>query len=314
MGQLKYVIPMVQKKLLILTSPPASGKTYWIQSLQAIWDERLLVISPLRALANECIEKNGHTTDFMTPEEWMGKKVQRRVVIIDEFHLFFYWGDTFRPVMWEAFFEISQMADLIILLTATLSLEMREEMRAFSLHFDEIHWIDRGNQTLKYLPVRYIRAFSKMWLLEEIKRSKKNGTVKLIFCKFRNEVYELEKELTSLGFECLSCVGGEAGEMAAKLKIHPHPDFIICTTVLSHGVNLPEIQKIFFTYPLRNIDFWIQMVARGGRRGEKYQVYALEKPYDVKYSRIKNLLFLFLLTMRQKLSLRSLFPGKFDFG
>lgn len=305
---------MVQKKLLILTSPPASGKTYWIQSFQAIWDERLLVISPLRALANECIEKNGHTTDFMTPEEWMGKKVQRRVVIIDEFHLFFYWGDTFRPVMWEAFFEISQMADLIILLTATLSLEMREEMRAFSLHFDEIHWIDRGNQTLKYLPARYIRAFSKMWLMEEIKRSKKDGTVKLIFCKFRNEVYELEKELASLGFECLSCVGGEAGEMAVKLKLHPRPDFIICTTVLSHGVNLPEIQKIFFTYPLKNIDFWIQMVARGGRRGERYQVYALEKPYEIKYSKIKNLLFLFLLTMRQKLSLRSLFPGKFDFG
>jgi superfamily II DNA helicase RecQ len=137
---------MIQKKLLILTSPPASGKTYWIKSFQDTWEERLLVISPLRALANECSDKNGSTTDFMTPEEWMDKKTNRKVVIIDEFHLFFYWGDTFRPVMWEAFFEISQSAELMILLTATLSSEMKEEMAKFAHHFDEMMWIDHGNQ------------------------------------------------------------------------------------------------------------------------------------------------------------------------
>lgn len=305
---------MDRKKLLILTSPPASGKTYWIQSFQEQWAERLLVISPLRALANECIEKNGSTTDFMTPEEWMVKKTRREVVIIDEFHLFFYWGDTFRPVMWEAFFEISLHADLVILLTATLSPDMCDELKNFSLHFDEVNWLDRGNQRLKFFPSRYVKALSKEWILEEIRCSKKKESVKLIFCEYRNEVFQLEKELCSLGYQCISCVGGEASEMAKKLKDNPSPDFIISTTVLSHGVNLPDIQKIFFTYPLKNMDFWIQMVARGGRRGEKYEVYALERPYNLKYSRIKNIFILFLLTLRQKLSARSLFPGKFDFG
>jgi len=305
---------MIQKKLLILTSPPASGKTYWVKSFQDMWEERLLVISPLRALANECTEKNGSTTDFMTPEEWMVKKTKRKVVIIDEFHLFFYWGDTFRPVMWEAFFEISQSAELIILLTATLSPEMKIEIENFSQHFDEMMWIDHGNQKLKYLPARYIKAFSKEWILNEVRGSKKNESVKLIFCEYRNEVYQLEKELTNLDFKCISCVGGEAGEMALKLKLNPRPDFIISTTVLSHGVNLPDIRKIFFTYSLKNLDFWIQMVARGGRRGEKYEVFALEIPYHLKYSRLKNILLLLLFTARQKLSVRALFPGKFDFG
>lgn len=306
---------MIHRKLLILTSPPASGKTYWINSFQKSWEEeRLLVISPLRALANECTEKTGSTTDFMTPEEWRVKKPYRKVVIIDEFHLFFYWGDTFRPVMWETFYEIAQTAELIIVLTATLSENMRQELSLFSCHFDELTWIDHGNQKLKYLPGRYIKALSKEWILEEIRCSKKNESVKLIFCEFRNEVYQLEKELSALGFKCIGCVGGEAGEMAGKLKQTPCPDFIISTTVLSHGVNLPDIRKIFFTYSLKNVDFWIQMVARGGRRGESYEVFALERPYHLKYSLVKNFFILVLLTLRQKLSARTLFPGKFDFG
>ena len=272
------------------------------------------MISPLRALANECTTNNGSTTDFMTPEEWLVKKTQRKVVIIDEFHLFFYWGDTFRPKMWEAFYEMAETAELIIGLTATLSENMRTELTKFSCHFDEMIWIDRGNQKLKYLPVRYIKASSKEWILNEIRCSKKNESVKLIFCEFRHEVYQLEKELSESGFKCVGCVGGEAGSMGEKLKQIPHPDFIISTTVLSHGVNLPDIRKIFFTYSLKNLDFWIQMVARGGRRGETYEVFALEKPYNIKYSGLKNFFILLLLTLRQKLSWPGLFPGKFDFG
>lgn len=301
--------------LLVLTSPPASGKTFWINSFhQELKGERLLIISPLRALADECRQRWGEEMDFMTPEEWLMKKSSHRIVIFDEFHLFFYWGDSFRPLMWEVFFALSLHAEAVILLTATLSDDMRAEISRFSLHFDQVLWINHGNQHLKYVPARYIKAPDRHWLLAQIKGAKKKTSVKLIFCQYRQEVYQMEKELNSLGFTCLSCVGGESKFMAAKLQANPHPDFIISTTVLSHGVNLPQIKEIYFTYQVKNIDFWIQMVARGGRRGEKFVVFALEKPFTLKWNPLRNLVDIAWLSIKQKCSRHSLWGAPFDFG
>ena len=133
--------------LLILTSPPASGKTYWISTFHQSLEERpILVISPLRALADECKNNWPHSITVMTPEEWENKKNDHEIVIFDEFHLFFYWGDTFRFRMWEAFYQIVSGARLTILLTATLSEEIKSEVLNFRNHFDSIRWINCGNQ------------------------------------------------------------------------------------------------------------------------------------------------------------------------
>lgn len=293
--------------LLVLTAPPASGKTYWVTRLkEGLGTEKILFLSPLRALADECLQNWQDTVTVMTPEEWLRKKTFSSVVIIDEFHLFFYWGDTFRPLMWETFYEVTQKASLTILLTATLSPSMKQEISFFSSQFDSMIWLDRGNQRLKFYPEKYIKAPSRNWIMQQIKTQAKGKEVRLIFCRYRQEVRAVSEALVKLGYSCLSCVGGEAKEMKNKLRHTPRPDFIIATTVLSHGVNLPDIRKIFFLYPTENIDFWIQMVARGGRRGLSYQVFSLEKPFSVSWSPFKNFLLVALLTIKQKLSLRSL--------
>jgi ATP-dependent DNA helicase RecQ len=301
------------QQLLVLTSPPASGKTYWIASLkEALGDIEILVISPLRALADECREKWGSRIHVMTPEEWLGKRLYADVVIFDEFHLFFYWGDSFRPLMWEMFFEISLHTKLSILLTATLSPAMIDEIKNFSSQFDTLEWIDRGNQILKFKPRKYIKANSRRWIMDQIFHQKKNHKPKLIFCKFRNEVFDLEAKLVKDGFSCLTCVGGESKFMAGKLSQMPSPDYIVCTTVLSHGVNLPKIEKLYFTYKVENPDFWIQMVARGGRKGEEFQVFALEKPIGLEWGVWRNSFQLFILDIELKVS--SFFSFKsFDF-
>jgi superfamily II DNA or RNA helicase len=94
--------------------------------------------------------------------------------------------------------------------------------------------------------------------------------------------------------------------MAERLKAHPHPDYIISTTVLSHGVNLPDISKIYFLYVVENLDFWIQMTARGGRRGERYQVFALERPTDLNWSYLRNFIQVLWLGFKRKYSLSQL--------
>lgn len=287
--------------LILITSPPASGKTFWISRLKEEFSSiRILVISPLRALADECRANWQDSIDVMTPEEWLGKRVKRKIVIFDEFHLFFYWGDTFRERMWECFYELVQEADEVYLLTATLSEKMKSEISLFSSQFDRIWWIDRGNQCLKTKPSHYIKAPSRRWL-EKLIRQDESERVKLIFCQYREEVIKWEKELTHNGFNVVSCLGGESQFMRGKLAMTPRPDFIVSTTVLSHGVNLPTIEKIYFLYPVKNIDFWIQMVARGGRRGEAFTVFSLENPHGIKWNRGTNFLAVSWISLKMKL-------------
>ncbi|MFL5783273.1 MAG: DEAD/DEAH box helicase [Bacteriovoracaceae bacterium] len=274
-------------ELLILTSPPASGKTFWIESMAHATETQILVISPLRALADECRHKWKDKILVMTPEEWLLKKTQGEIVIFDEFHLLFYWGDSFRPLMWEVFESLSIEAKLVIGLTATFAPEMQEAMERFRCGFDEIYWRDAGNQSLKWTPERYYKVHRS--LLHRSIFGLPLERTSLIFCQYRHEVEIWEKKLSARGFRVWGCRGGEASAFSKRVQLEPAPDFIVATTVLSHGVNLPSIRRVFFLYPVGNKDFWIQMTARGGRRGEKFEVFALEPPHGLRWSKSKNL-------------------------
>jgi superfamily II DNA helicase RecQ len=287
-------------ELLVLTAPPASGKTHLISSLIQEIDQTLLVISPLRALANECLSNWGSSCVVMTPEEWLKKGKSARILILDEFHLYFYWGDSFRPQMWEAFYEMVQGTELVIFLTATLTKEMVEEIKKFNCHFDQITWLDHGNQQLKNKPYRYYKASSVRWIEKYLLNVSHSAGVNLIFCAYRSEVIKWEKLLKNQGHSVWTCVGGEASLFSLKVQSEKPPEFIIATTVLSHGVNLPNISRIFFLYPVKNLDFWIQMVARGGRRGENFEVFALENPVGIKWNRVLNSLAIARLSLKMK--------------
>jgi ATP-dependent DNA helicase RecQ len=298
--ELLNYLQRMQKDLLILTAPPASGKTHLIENLIQQFRETPLVISPLRALANECFIKWGPTCAVATPEEWLNKKRKSNIIIFDEFHLYFYWGDSFRPSMWEAFFEATQSAELVVLLTATLTAEMLKEIKLFGCQFDQMIWVNHGNQQLKYMPKRYTRAYDLKWMERLIESDLSSFGTSLIFCPYRADVEKWEKRLISRGKTVWSCVGGEAHLFSQKCQTETPPQFIVATTVLSHGVNLPTISQIFFLYPVRNLDFWIQMVARGGRRGESFVVYALENPIGIKWSQSLNFLAILRLSLRMK--------------
>jgi superfamily II DNA or RNA helicase len=48
---------------------------------------------------------------------------------------------------------------------------------------------------------------------------------------------------------------------------------IFSTTVLSHGVNLPPVRWIVFSYEEKNEAIFLQMRGRGGRRGQDFGVF-----------------------------------------
>lgn len=282
--------------LLLLTSPPASGKTFWIESLAKVSAEEILVISPLRALADECHLHWKGKIRVMTSEEWLMKKTFSSIVIFDEFHLLYYWGDTFRPVLWEVFLSLSLESQLVVGLTATLSEEMKRNVSLLAEGFNEIYWQDFGNQKLKFMPGEYFRLNKN--LIENCLIHLPAGKTTLVFCEFREEVLRWEKILRGRGHSVWTCRGGEAAAFGEKVRKENPPDYIICTTVLSHGVNLPTIKRVFLMYPVGNKDFWIQMVARGGRKGETYRVFALEPPHGLRWGRRQNLYLIGILRMR----------------
>jgi ATP-dependent DNA helicase RecQ len=289
--------------LIILTAPPASGKTFWMESFAKNFNNSVLFISPLRALAEECKKRSLGEYEIMTPEEWLKKRRHFPIVVIDEFHLFFYWGLSFRYQMWEAFYELVTQAELVIVLTATLTKDMRDEMALFQTQFDKIFWVDQGNQKLKFKPENYIKVPDLFFMQELVLSSVLDAPqTSLIFCQYRGEVRAWEERLNQKGYSVLSCVGGEAREFSNKLNFNQPPDFIVSTTVLSHGVNLPSIKRIFLTYPVKDINFWLQMIARGGRKGESFDVFALENPFELKWSSLFNFLAIQRLSLRIKIS------------
>lgn len=276
----------------ILIAPPAWGKT---QLLKKVFRDqgRFLFVSPLRALANEFssnlldeftvlnIEKmsdwkknDSQKIVITTPELLKDSSMidDQFTLIFDEFHLYFYWGMSFREEMWRALVDLCSLNRKIIGLTATLSNENLKTMQEQFVAYEyQVTILNLGNQKLKNTPqeICYLPMGAKnswTYFLQE------SENCVLIFCQYRKQVLELENKLQKNGLRVISCIGGGASEFSVKLKKIPCPQFILSTTVLSHGVNLPVIEQIIFTYPVKNFDFWIQMVGRGGRRGEKYKV------------------------------------------
>jgi len=302
---------------LILTAPPGWGKTYKLLWAIKKTDRKICFVFPLRALCDEVYlaaqKKNIHSLNIRdckslneiekikpklivsTPELIMNYELDEYLVILDEFHLFYYWGDSFREKMFEFFIEVTSLGNPIIFLTATLGEELKERLvMDLSYNYKNIIQLNMGNQELKNYPnkIYYYPKINKNFLHDEIFYVKKRTT--LIFCQYREEVKSLEDVLLKMGYHVLSCIGGEAKEFVEKLNLTSNLDFIIATSVVSHGVNLPAIKRIIFTYKVNNLDFYLQMVGRGGRDGGDFEIHTMNRDYFSKKLIIYGYLNIFL--------------------
>jgi superfamily II DNA or RNA helicase len=289
---------------IILTAPPGWGKTYKLLEAIKTSKRKVVFIFPLRALCDEVylksiefkipvinlrsvkdyelvLEKN-YDLIVTTPElVKFSDSLLEYVFILDEFHLFYYWGDSFRERMQEIYMEITSFSVPVIFLTATLGDKLKDRLvNELRLNYENIYQINMGNQLLKNYPnkIYLYPKYLQSWIKDDYKYSNKRGT-SLIFCKYRQEVKKVTNELRSMGYCVLSCVGGEAQGFVNILNTKDKIDFIVATSVISHGVNLPNIQNLYFTYKVENLDFYIQMVGRGGRSGEVFNIHVQNLNY-----------------------------------
>lgn len=311
---------LFQKGLFtLLTAPVAKGKTYAFSEFYKEHQMRVIFISPLRALAAEVYEKfsseknvfwlgdkegqKSSTTDqclnFISKKkallistvelledeflEMLTAESEEILFVFDEFHLFYIWGEGFRPILHDKWLAVLNTNHPVLALSATMN-ELVLKSLETDLHFYTNHWVhlNYGNQELYRRPskINIFKGHDKYTLERFFWRSLKTkeiNEVLLFFCSYRGEVDEMVELASRHGFRAIGCVGGEVEKFQTDLKnSNGKIDCIFSTIALSHGVNLPEIKKVFINYEVKNYDFWLQMVGRGGRQGSAYEVYCFD--------------------------------------
>lgn len=292
-------------------------------------DFKIIYLSPLRALANEVYknlkdreEKHVYlaggdmklqdvyelflkgrrgflvTTIELLSEEFIEQLFyteQKVLFVLDEFHLFYHWGETFRPLLHDRFLGILNYHFPVLAVTATMDEAVMERLKKDLVYYQDF-WIhlDYGNHKLHRKPVKNLSfhglkpGYIHKAFWREM-RLKKSEQIFLYFCAYRSQVDELVARARRQGFHALGCVGGEVENFLSEVEAADGKiDCIFSTTTLSHGVNLPEIKKVFIDYEVKNYDFWLQMIGRGGRQGTDYEVYSSDAFHTSGKERLKH--------------------------
>lgn len=315
MDQEINLAPLISQKstFTLMLAPPGWGKTTLILNIYNEFEGKVIFISPLRALAMEFYKrassfKNVYSLldgqnhcdveeDFLKAKKSMlvltAERLSEKIIeksseestllIFDEFHLFYYWGHSFRPLLFDKLMSAANHGSQMMGLTATMDSDLLKTWRNdFTVAVDHLYLLNLGNQKLLNKPSKifnfsmlskgvFYRAFFR-----EVFNNDNPKTI-LFFCRFRKDVemwleFSKRRKLSAIG-----CVGGAVEKFIEDLEENPGPKCIFSTSALSHGVNLPTISHVFIDHAVENKDFWIQMVGRGGRDGSSFTVYEQEK-------------------------------------
>ena len=293
--------------LSLLAAPPAWGKTSLLLNLIPSCKRTVVFVSPLKALALEFCDRlnsEGFNVFYVKSQRHLQDNLRElchyQVVILsyehamerfttavernkdqfflvfDEFHLLFQWGGSFRPSLWEFFYQMAETGCPALGLSATLDQNLLEEVKnSFGSCFDRIQLVDEGNFTLKKGPQKtfLMKRPSELWI--HLGKSLAKRRRSLVFLPYRQQVKHWCEKLLSQQINALGCVGGETVEFRQHLKNSPDVEVILSTHALSHGVNLPPLDDIFIGHPVDDAAMWLQMVGRGGREGGDYNLYCL---------------------------------------
>lgn len=290
------------RSFFLLLAPPAWGKTRLFHQWLADEARPFLYISPLRALAEEVKrgvgQRPGHVEwkGTQSLSEWAAPAEHARVLVVtpeqlgelpwlqlavlapdavvvwDEVHLIQLWGESFRERLLECWWGFSESGLCGVGLTATASEEFMLFLRATWEGLGTTLILgDAGNYQFRWEPRRWLRG-PEGWLARVLEASTPEGNT-LVFVRHRHEVDQWVARLRAQGQAVVGCKGGETLAFSQSVSQLPCPVFIIATSCLSHGVNLPRLERVVLLYHEADPALFHQMVTRGGRRGEAFEVW-----------------------------------------
>lgn len=237
---------------------------------------RMLLVSPLAALARQQKERLGSSVRVISPEYLVSPSALRELdefrpnfLVVDECHCLWDWGDRFRP----AFQEIPKLLERYkfsrtLWLTATLPPEAREELKKlfpeppveigeFALP-EELHFEVIRNP----LPSRIDTIFSY------IEKATEPG---IIFVQTRETAERLARLFSASGIHAIAYHAGLAREERLLLEdaiAHQIPDVVVATSAFGMGMNYPHLRWAILWQSPPSLLALAQAVGRVGRSGE----------------------------------------------
>lgn len=262
----------------LLLAPPAWGKTRlfasWVQHTQT----EFLYICPLRALALE-VQASNPSVWVALPEEllrldWeaLSREKPALVVVWDEVHLVPEWGLTFRHALLEAWYGFCLSGLAGVGFTATLTPETQQFLEASLCENHE--WLltgDAGNFRYKTPPRKLLAG--PVAHLSELVLDPDDEARTLIFCATRGDVDRWLARLREQAISAWGCKGGETRAFSERLAVEAAPRVIVATSCLSHGVNLPTLDRVVILDAAAPAWLVHQMQTRAGRRGEPFEIW-----------------------------------------
>lgn len=319
---------------ILFIAPPAWGKTSLILELYQKCDKSVVFLSPLRALAEEVFQRikrekgammakdlaSKYTQELLQKKNGEQKKFfmvatvetfpfdlidslspQQTVFIIDEFHLFYLWGETFRPLLKQMQYAIGAAGFPTLALSASFEKTLAKHWYLeYYQNYSNLYLVNYGNLNFKTLPQRKVayvlfgKKLLEYQLTKDILSLNKHERI-MLFCNYRNEVDKWYEFCTRHKIKALACVGGEVPRFLEAMSALADSQVIIATSVLSHGVNLPSFQKVYLNTCVENESFWLQMASRAGRKGENFEVHSLNTYHMDGRQKLRNLLYNFKL-------------------
>ncbi|MFP5457208.1 MAG: helicase-related protein [Bacteriovoracia bacterium] len=262
----------------LLLAPPAWGKTRLFSSWVESSHTEFLYICPLRALALE-VQKSNPSVWVALPEEllsldWeaLAQKKPNLVVVWDEVHLVPEWGLTFRHALMEAWYGFCLSGLAGVGFTATLTPQTRHFLEESLCENHE--WLligDAGNFRYKHEPRAILAGPTTQ--ISELLLDQNDDVRTLVFCATRGDV---DRWLVLFGKQSISawgCKGGETRAFSERLAVEAAPRVIVATSCLSHGVNLPPLDRVVILDAAAPAWLVHQMQTRAGRRGEPYEIW-----------------------------------------
>ncbi len=290
-----------QASFTLFTAPMGWGKTRLVWELLEE-NRKIIFICPLRSIVDELSSRENSialgggdrsraikqfyqqdkSVLVSTVESFPWEQVDNIIedcnplFVLDEFHLFYEWGETFRPHLYEMFRYLVLARARIFALTATFEEQVKEKLvNDLKLNDLSSYFIDIGNFQLRTDPSRVFDIRDKK-TVEDIFLCHcylyRRGRI-LIFVRTRKEAREWKRKLLKMGHSCSICLGGEVRDFI-KDEYIDKKRIVIATSALSHGVNLRNIRRVFLTYEPAEF-MKAQMIGRGGRFGESFKVYQL---------------------------------------
>jgi ATP-dependent DNA helicase RecQ len=327
-GQRESIETLLDSDRLLLVAPTGGGKSLIYQLPAALLPGTTIVVSPLISLMHDqvaALEERGVTATYfartlddnemqrrltaaangeykliyVAPERLaltgfrnLVRRIDCRLVAIDEAHCISEWGHDFRPEYLHIGSVISQLAGARVLAcTATATPVVRDEiLERLGLPADtpqRIQGFARPNLALRAVETqsrRERRRYLDVVLRESLGHPSAVNGAAIVYAPTRKSTEEEANRLGEEGWRSASYHAGMDGGMREQVQdafTGRELDVIVATNAFGMGIDRPDVRCIVHLAPPGSIEAYYQEVGRAGRDGEPATCLMLTSPGDM---------------------------------